>query len=128
MSATGMEGGSSATIIVVDDDFMNLKIAERLLRNEYEVILAKSGNELFQHLKKITPDLILLDVFMPEMDGYASAKAIRALDRQDAKTVRIFACSANCTEEDRQRAFDSGMDDFLAKPVDIDILLQKLSE
>ena len=63
---------------------------------------------------------------MPEMDGFEAAKAIRSLDRPDAKKVRIFACTANSFSEERDRAIASGMDDFISKPIDIDVLMKKL--
>ena len=60
---------------------------------------------------------------MPEKDGYEASKEIRELPRADAKTVRIFACTANSFQEDREKAIACGMDDFIAKPVDIKKLL-----
>ena len=71
--------------------------------------------------------MILMDLLMPEMDGFQAAAAIRALDRPDAGTVRIVACTANSSDEDREKAASCGMDGFLAKPIDIDILIQTLS-
>ena len=68
-----------------------------------------------------------MDLLMPEMDGYESARAIRALEREDAGTVRIIACTANTFSDDRRRAMDSGMDDFIPKPVDIGELREKLA-
>ena len=64
---------------------------------------------------------------MPELDGFQAAEAIRALKRPDAKTVRIFACTANASDIDRERAFECGMDDFITKPVDIGELLKKIN-
>ena len=69
-----------------------------------------------------------MDLLMPKMDGFEAAKAIRALKRPDAKTVRIFACTANSSDEDRRKAKASGMDDFITKPVDVDKLLEKIGE
>ncbi len=123
MSAAGMEGGSSATIIVVDDDFMNLKIAERLLRNEYEVILAKSGSELFQHLKKITPDLILLDVFMPEMDGHEVIKKLKSVDSYSEIPV-IFMTAQDGDSE--LQGISEGALDYVTKPFRKQLLLQRV--
>ena len=71
-------------------------------------------------------DIILMDMRMPIMDGCAASKAIRELDREDAKTVPIFACTANTCEEDRVRAMQSGMNDFLTKPIDVKVFLQKM--
>ncbi len=71
---------------------------------------------------------VLMDAQMPVMDGYEAARAIRALDRADARAVRIFACTASTFTEDRSRALESGMDDFLPKPLDVRLMLEKLGE
>ena len=72
-------------------------------------------------------DIILMDMQMPVMDGCKAAETIRGLDRADAKTILIFACTANAFQEDRDKAMNSGMNDFLTKPIDIHILLEKLN-
>ena len=65
---------------------------------------------------------------MPVLDGCEASSRIRALDREDAKTVAIFACTANSFQEDRDKALGSGMNDFLTKPIDINTLLRKMEE
>ena len=67
-----------------------------------------------------------MDMQMPVMDGCEAAKAIRNLDREDAKTVMIYACTANTFQEDRDLAIESGMDDFLTKPIDVKVLIKKM--
>lgn len=64
---------------------------------------------------------------MPVMNGYEAAKAIRSLERPDANTISIFACTANTFQEDIDRAMESGMNDFLGKPIDVSELLNKLT-
>ncbi len=123
--------GLAGRILVVEDNDLNGEIMLDLLNeNAYAADLAVNGAvalRMFSSSEPGTYGVILMDLLMPEMDGYAAAAAIRALDRPDARTVRIIACSASCTPEDREQAFASGMDDFLAKPVDIEALLEKLS-
>lgn len=63
---------------------------------------------------------------MPVMDGCTASEKIRQLPRADAKTIPIFACTANTFKEDRIKAFNSGMNDFLTKPIDVKVLLQKM--
>jgi CheY-like chemotaxis protein len=63
---------------------------------------------------------------MPVMDGCEAAERIRSLNRREAKTIPIFACTANSFKEDRIRAYKSGMTDFLTKPIDVNVLLQKI--
>ena len=65
---------------------------------------------------------------MPVMDGYEAAALIRKLNRTDADTVKVFACTASTLVEDRNRALTSGMDDFLPKPLNIRLMLQKIHE
>lgn len=72
--------------------------------------------------------LILMDVRMPNMDGYAATKAIRSLERQDAKTIPIIAMSANAFEEDKIQAEECGMNDYVVKPIDPTRLYQTLSK
>ena len=68
-----------------------------------------------------------MDVMMPEMDGLEAAKAIRALDRPDAKTIPIIAMTANAFADDIQQSMDAGMDMHLSKPIDIAVLEKTLS-
>jgi len=73
-------------------------------------------------------DLILMDVQMPKMNGYDATRAIRALTRRDSKTVPIVAMTANAFDEDKTNALNAGMNDHLAKPLDIPKLLETLSK
>ena len=125
-------GKARFPILVAEDNELNAEIMLDLLESEgFETTLAKNGREalrLFQESEPGTYGAVLMDLLMPEMDGLQAAAAIRALDRPDAKTVKIIACTANSFAEDRASALESGMDDFVAKPVDIDELLRKLSQ
>ena len=71
-------------------------------------------------------DLILMDIQMPVMDGYTAAINIRALDRADAKTVPIYAMTANTFAEDIEKALDSGMNGHIAKPIEVNALMRVL--
>ena len=77
-------------------------------------------------IPELMPDIIVSDVMMPEMDGLEAAKAIRALDRPDAKTIPIIAMTANACEEDRRNAMDAGMNEHISKPIDIEKLMSLL--
>ena len=119
-------------VLVAEDNELNGEIMLDLLEeNGFEAALATDGKKALEAFSASRPGeygVILMDLLMPELDGFASTAAIRALRRKDAKTVRIFACSANCTVEDREKALAAGMDDFLAKPIDVDVLLKKLND
>ena len=69
-------------------------------------------------------DVILMDIMMPVMNGYEATKMIRSLDREDAKTIPIIAMTANAFTEDRIRAKAAGMDEHVAKPVDVELLIK----
>ena len=73
-------------------------------------------------------DAILMDVMMPEMDGLEAAKAIRALDRPDAKTIPIIAMTANVFKEDREKCLAAGMNAHLSKPLDAEAMKRTISE
>ena len=124
------EKAAKPRILIVEDNELNGEIMLELLsENGFSADLAADGKLALKRFQASAPGeygVILMDLLMPEMDGFEAAAAIRALARDDAKSVRIFACSANCTEKDRERALASGMDEFLDKPIDVDLLLQKI--
>ena len=80
--------------------------------------------ELFRNSEPGEFDVILMDIMMPVMNGYEATKMIRSLDREDAKEVPIIAMTANAFTEDRLRAKEAGMDDHVAKPVDVNLLIK----
>ena len=84
--------------------------------------------ELFEQSEPGTYDAILMDVRMPEMDGLEATEAIRALDREDARTIPIIAMTANAFDEDVQRSLQVGMNAHLSKPVEPEHLYQTLEE
>lgn len=117
-------------ILVAEDNELNADIIASILTEEgFSVTVAGDGEEavaLFSASPLHHYAAIFMDAQMPVMDGYAAARAIRDLPRDDAGGVRIFACTASTFAEDRQRALDAGMDDFLPKPLNVGLMLQKL--
>ena len=111
---------------------LNAEVLLEILKMEgFETAHAQNGGEavkLFEGSELGEFDIILMDMQMPVMDGCAAAKAIRKLNRADAKTVLIYACTANTFQEDRDMALRSGMDDFLTKPIDVNVLLKKMGK
>lgn len=120
----------SKRILVAEDNELNGEIMLELLRGEgYEAELAQNGKiavNMFSQSQPYEYSVILMDLLMPEMDGFEATEKIRALDRPDAKTVRIFACTANSSDSDKKRAAACGMNDFITKPIDIKELFEKL--
>ena len=115
-------------ILLVEDNELNMEIAEFMLQNEgAEVTKAWNGQEAVELFRKSKPgefDAILMDIMMPVMNGYEAAKRIRSLDREDARVIPIIAMTANAFTEDRMRAKEAGMDEHIAKPVDVKLLLK----
>ena len=115
-------------ILLAEDNELNMEIAEFMLQNEgADVIKAWNGQEAVELFRKSEPgefDVILMDIMMPVMNGYEATKMIRSLDREDAKEVPIIAMTANAFTEDRIRAKEAGMDEHVAKPVDVELLIK----
>ena len=80
--------------------------------------------ELFRNSEPGEFDVILMDIMMPVMNGYEATKMIRSLDREDAKKIPIIAMTANAFTEDRIRAKEAGMNEHVAKPVDVELLMK----
>ena len=117
-------------VLVAEDNELNADIIESILGEEgYAVTVAGDGRQALDAFAA-SPEghfaAVLMDAQMPVMDGYEAARAIRALERSDAAAVRIYACTASTFAEDRARALEAGMDDFLAKPLDVRAMLAKL--
>jgi CheY-like chemotaxis protein len=121
---------SKMKILVAEDNELNAEILIEILESRgFEVLYAKNGREsvdVFSASAEGEIDVVLMDMQMPIMDGCEATREIRKMKRKDAGTVSIFACTANTFNEDREMAAASGMNDFLAKPIDINQLLKKL--
>ena len=127
--ARDVQGGiAGMQVLLVEDNQINCEIVEYLLKDAgAEVATAKDGKaavEAFEASAPGTFDCILMDLMMPVMSGYEATRVIRGLDRPDAKTVPIIALSANAFEEDIAMAKDAGMNEHLAKPVDIGVMFK----
>ncbi|MCM1134685.1 MAG: ATP-binding protein [Clostridium sp.] len=124
--------GKPIKILVAEDVELNAEVLLEILKMEgFETALAQNGQEaldLFAQSAIGEFDIILMDMQMPVMDGCTAAGNIRKLDRADAKSIIIYACTANMFQEDRLQAIASGMNDFLTKPIDINVLLKKLGK
>ena len=115
-------------ILLAEDNELNMEIAEFVLQNEgADVSKAWNGQEAVEVFKKSEPrefDVILMDIMMPVVNGYEATKMIRSLEREDAKEIPIIAMTANAFTEDRIRAKEAGMDEHVAKPVDVELLVR----
>ena len=114
-------------VLLAEDNEINQMVASLLLIEKFdvEVEIAADGEQAVSKFWNAEPGyyaLILMDIQMPNMDGLAAARAIRALPRPDAKRIPIIALSANAYTEDRALSIQAGMDDHLAKPIDMKAL------
>lgn len=118
-------------ILLVEDIDLNREIAVEILSSEgLEVEEAEDGSIAVEMIKKAEPgyyDCVLMDIQMPIMDGYEATRMIRAMDNPELARVPIVAMTANVFEEDRKHAFEAGMNGHVAKPIDIDDLLNVLT-
>ena len=119
-------------ILLVEDNELNVEIAEFMLRNEgADVTKAWNGQKAVEIFEKGRPDefdVILIDIMMPVMNGYEAARMIRSMDREDAKVIPIIAMTANAFTEDKLRTKEAGMNEHIAKPVDMKRLVKIICE
>ena len=117
-------------ILLVEDNELNMEIAEFVLEKEGAVVTkawnGKEAVELFSESATGEYDAILMDMMMPVMDGYQAARTIRAMDREDAKTIPIIAMTANAFTEDRIKSREAGMNAHISKPLDLELLVETL--
>ena len=126
------ENYAGKRILLVEDNELNREIAVEILKEAgFEVESAEDGEIAVRKMKQAADgqyDLILMDIQMPNMDGYEATRQIRALPDAAKAGIPIFAMTANAFEEDRQNALKAGMDGHIAKPLDIPHLLQVLTD
>ena len=119
-------------VLLVEDIEMNREIAEVILTESgFKVESAPDGTDAVDMVTKSEEnyyDVVLMDVQMPIMNGYEATRTIRSLPREDVKTLPIIAMTANALEEDKEAALKSGMNDHIAKPIDIELLMEVLSK
>ena len=118
---------SSSEILIVDDDPDSLFTLNEILRSQnYRTRLVKNGLECLEYLEKKIPDLILLDIMMPEMDGFQTIQKIK--ENKKWIDIPIFAVTAKAMVNDKVVIFKHGFDDYIAKPVEQSILITKIEE
>ena len=119
-------------VLLVEDNELNREIAHEILSQAgFEVEAAEDGSIAVEIVKESKPgyyDLILMDVQMPIMNGYEATRAIRSLEDKELASIVIIAMTANAFEEDKKAALDAGMNDHIAKPIDIEVLFEVLGK
>lgn len=112
-------------ILLVEDNEMNRDmLSRRLLRKGYEVIMAEDGQQGVDLARTESPNLILMDMSLPVLDGWSATRELKA--SPETKEIPIIALTAHAMASDREQAFEAGCDDFDTKPVEWSRLLEKI--
>ena len=107
-----------ATVLVVEDNEMNMQLVEYLLEEGgFDILKASSGEEALQLTQDQTPDLVLMDIHLPGMDGLSVVRQMKEDSR--TKTIPILALTAHAMRGDRDRFLQAGCDGYISKPIDV---------
>ena len=112
------------TILIVEDTELNIDLMTQLLEDDYNLLIANDGEQGVILANEKNPDLILMDITLPVMDGYEATRKIR----ETMKTTPIIGLSAHAMNGHEQKAKDAGCDDYLTKPVDDQLLFNMLEK
>src|SRR3712207_3240424 len=114
-----------AKILLVEDNEMNRDmLSRRLMRRGYKVVLAVDGSEALALAQSEAPDLILLDMSLPVLDGWEATRRLKAAP--ETRAIPIIALTAHAMSGDRERALEAGCDDYATKPIELPQLLAKI--
>jgi len=118
MNDRGIKEGSMKKVLVVEDNQDNREMVVKVLKhNGYRVIEAVDGEEAVKRAKAENPDLILLDLYIPKMDGYEVTRRLKG--DQDLQYIPIIALTAHAMKGDREKALAAGCDGYIAKPINV---------
>ncbi|MFB6352374.1 MAG: response regulator [Bradymonadaceae bacterium] len=111
------------TVLVVEDNEMNRDLFVRLLRTrDYEILEADNGRDAIEVTRESRPDVVLMDLSMPVMNGWEAALALK--EESETADIPIIAVTAHATEGEREKALAHGCDEFISKPFDFDRLAE----
>jgi CheY-like chemotaxis protein len=114
-----------ATVLVVEDNWINRKMVHDLLADRFEVLEAESAAAARDILREHLPDLILMDVQLPGMDGLTFTRLLKA--DPTTRPIPVVGVSAHAMDADVRRAFDAGCTDYIIKPIDIDTFADQVA-
>ena len=112
------------TILIVEDTELNVDLLTQLLEDDYSLLVARDGAQGVSMAQENKPDLILMDISLPVLDGYEATRQIR----RTLESTPIIGLSANAMNGDADRAKEAGCSDYLTKPVNEDLLMKKLKD
>jgi CheY-like chemotaxis protein len=113
-------------VLVVEDVEMNRELMVQLLEDQYEVIEAVNGEEGVEAAERERPELILMDLSLPVMNGWEATRRLKA--DPELKSIPVIALTAHAMKGDRETALAAGCDDYLVKPIDEDELMEKMAK
>jgi two-component system, cell cycle response regulator DivK len=114
-------------ILIVEDNDMNLDmLSRRLLRKGFDIVSARDGKAGVETAKSEKPDLILMDMSLPIMDGWDATRTLKA--HESTAEIPVIALTAHAMDSDRTKALEAGCDDFYTKPIELPGLLEKIAK
>ena len=111
-------------VLLIEDNEMNRELSRRLIRRGYNVLLAVDGQQGVDMATKELPDIILMDMSLPVLDGLCATRLIKA--GETTRTIPLIALTAHAMAEDRGKALEAGCDDYDTKPIELPRLLTKI--
>jgi len=123
VAGSGNKARGGLRILLAEDNPVNQEVAQQMLQKRgHSITIACNGREALELVTKSEFDLVLMDIQMPEMDGFQATAAIRELEKKGAKRIPIVAMTAHAMKGDRERCLDAGMDGYVSKPVQSKLL------
>lgn len=119
--------GNKIKVLIVEDNHMNkILVREMLTLNGYEIFEAKSGTEALKMLTATRPDIILMDLHLPEMDGITATRIIKSEERN--KSIPVLALTASAMKGEEDKILKKGFDGYVAKPIEMKKLLEAITQ
>jgi two-component system, cell cycle response regulator DivK len=111
-------------VLVVEDNAVNLELIRQILEDRFDIAVARDGLEGVEAATSAPPDVILMDISLPKLDGYGALARLRADER--TRLIPVIAVSANAMAADRERGLAAGFDAYVTKPIDEDELIAEI--
>lgn len=113
-------------ILIVEDNELNTELLVQLLEDDFEITTAEDGQQGVELAAQVIPDVVLMDISLPVMDGYEATRRIKG--DPSLAHIPVIALTAHAMAGDKEKAFAAGCDGYLTKPLDDDLLFEKLDE
>ncbi len=120
----GVSAGMNKILIVEDNEMNRDMLSRRLTRRGYEIVVAQDGQEGLDKMRSEMPDLVLMDMGLPVLDGWQATSQAKASD--DISGIPVIALTAHALEQDRVKAMEAGADDYDTKPINLSRLIEKI--